>query len=293
MKPCVPILVLLSVGAIAWAARVGAKAQLEPLRPDYVEMDLRGARELAALLPFETQDLSAVRAVWPTEQTDLGFGGSYLNVGRGRGYSIGSVEALLYRGKVARYVAVIRSGSHWKTLRSGIIEEWSRVGGPAFDETEEGLRIQRTIPRVMQAYKAHVAAALGPLRERAVSPELAAAYEALLDPMDNATVSGTHASEELSTLVAADRQDLVENVLRGYNPGARVSAALALLEAQKAGLSLSRGTRRSIKKVLGLDIALHACVFDICSNLPAKDALEWFGSDLAFPQASQRHNRSR
>jgi len=77
---------------------------------------------------------------------------------------------------------------------------------------------------------------------------------------------------------------MLQNVLRAYNPGARVLAAIALLELEKSGVRISRRTRATIKKILNLTIELHGCVFDMCSGVTARQALDWFDSGRAFPK---------
>jgi len=111
--------------------------------------------------------------------------------------------------------------------------------------------------------------------------------------MENSTLSGTQQDEDISALVNSNRIDLLENVLRAYNPGARVMTALALLQLQKSGTLLSSNMRQSIEKVLNLNIELHACVFDMCSNPTAREALRWFDSGLAFPKPKASSDKRR
>lgn len=102
--------------------------------------------------------------------------------------------------------------------------------------------------------------------------------------MENSTLSGTHPNEAIESLVNAQRVDLLENVLRGYNPGARVLASLALLELEKSGVQLSGRTHTAIDAVMNLNIELHACVYDMCSHVTAREAMRWFDSGLAWPR---------
>jgi hypothetical protein len=51
---------------------------------------------------------------------------------------------------------------------------------------------------------------------------------------------------------------MVENILRGYNPGGRMYAVLALLTTQRKGTQLSAESQKSIRTVLHLDIRIES-----------------------------------
>ncbi len=283
--------------AVMCPVDVSAQDQAESLVPQYVNEDIEGVSALIALLPLEVKGIDEIKATlrgnWHVEETDLGFGGRYLELARGRGYSRSYVYALVYNGRVAQYVAGIEGDSHWPFIRQPIIDRWRDLSGPDVSEEGRGLVIRRTLPQALRSYQLNVAASLGPMRDLSVSPALRASYLELIDPMANTTISGTNRDDDISALVASNAWDLLENVLRGYNPGARVLAALALQDSERSGGRLSPGVRPSIDKVLNLGVEVHACVFDICSNLTARDALRWFGSDRAFPVPNARGNRRR
>lgn len=270
-------------------AQVAALAQAKPLVTEWVNEDIQGVSAVVQLLPFENQNIEKVkvglRKDWHVEETDLGLGAKYLELEKGQGYSMGYVHALIYNGRVAQYEAGIQSYSdEWPRIRQRISDEWRNRKGPEISAEEHGIVFRQTLASVLQEYKTKVAATLGEVKSTRVPPELATKYASLTDPMNNSTLSGTRRDDEIDALLNSSRVDLLENVLRAYNPGARVLAAFALLELEKSGTELSTETLRVIDKVLNLSIKLHACVFDMCNYLTAQEALRWFDSGLAFPK---------
>jgi hypothetical protein len=266
-----------------------AFGQKEELVREWLKKDVEGVSLIVELIPFERQNVEAVKARlledWHVEETDLGFGAKYLEVEKGWGYSKGYVHALIYNRQVTQYEAGIESYSQeWPAIKEQIHARWIAAKGPEVVEEEHGFVFRRTITTVLRKYKANVAATLGPLTGISVPPELWKQYANLIDPMDNATISGTHSDEAIDTLARLQRLDMLQNVLRAYNPGARVLAAIALLELEKSGVRISRRTRATIQKVLDLTIQLHGCVFDMCSRVTARQALDWFDSGRAFPK---------
>lgn len=279
-------------------AQVSAMAQAETLVSDWVKEDLEGVSAITDLLPFEKQNIEGVKARlskdWHVEETNLGFGAKYLELGKGQGYSKGYLNALIYNGRVARYEAGIESYSDaWPKIKRRISEKWRSAGKSEATEEEHGLVVRQTLIAVLNEYQANVALALGAMRDSAVPQELQQSYETLTNPMENLTLSGTRRDEDIEAIKNANRLDLLENILRGYNPGARVLAALTLLESEKSGTHLSPGVRRSIGKVLALDVELHVCVIDMCNNATAREALQWFDSGLAFPRPRMRRTRHK
>jgi hypothetical protein len=283
--------------AFLLASCVSIEAQTEPLNQDWFAEDLEGVSELLRLLPFEKQNIEAVktklRSEWSVEESDLGFGGRYLSLGKGNGYTKEYVNALLYNGRVAKYEAGIESFSNeWPQIKQSIERKWKDSKGPSASLEEHGLVSRQNFDSILREYQNRLAFHLGPLKATSVPPALATAYDELTNPMNNATISGTHRSSEIDALVEAQKLDLLENVLKGGNPGARVLAALAFLELKRNGAVVRGGTLRAADTVLKLPIELHACVFDMCSRLKAADVLVWFKSDKAFPEPIPKRRRS-
>ncbi|HEV7744450.1 MAG TPA: hypothetical protein VGO56_05600 [Pyrinomonadaceae bacterium] len=279
------VLVLLAICGVHFQAR----SQTEPLVAKWVKEDIDGVRSILELLPFEKQNINVVKAKlskdWQVEETDLGFGATYLELGKGRGYSKDYVNALIYEGRVVQYEAGVESySSEWAQIKDRVIDRWKKGRGPLAVEEEHALVFRRALEPVLAEYRTRVSAGLGPLTDADVPKELIKSYATLTSPMNNSTISGTDQDDDIRALMQAKRADLLKNVLRGYNPGARVLAAVALLELEKVGTSLTASERDTIGVVLDLDISLHACVFDMCSDSTAREALQWFDSGLAWPR---------
>lgn len=263
--------------------------QKNKLVTEWVEEDVEGVSSIVELLPLERQNVDAVKSRllkdWHVEETDLGFGAKYLELEKGWGYSKGYVHALICNRQVARYEAGIESYSkEWPQIKEQVQAKWIADKGPEVSEEEHGFVFRSTISSVLREYEATVAATLGPVTNISAPPELLKDYANLINPMENTTLSGTHGNEEIETLAGLKRVDMLENVLRGYNPGARVLAALGLLQLEKSGVHVSSATRATIGKVLNLTIDLHACVYDMCSRVTAREALTWFDSRRAWPK---------
>lgn len=279
------IFVLVAICGVHFKAR----SQTEPLVAKWVKEDIDGVSSILELLPFEKQNIRGVKSRltkdWHVEETDLGFGATYLELGKGRGYSKDYLNALIYEGRVVQYEAGVESHPHeWPRIKDRVIERWKKGQGPSAIEEEHGLVFRKAFDPVLAEYHARVAAGLGPLTIADVPTELLKSYATLTSPMNNSTISGTDQDDDIRALTQAKRADLLKNVLRGYNPGGRVLAAVALLELEKAGTHLTPSERNTIGVVLDLDISLHACVFDMCSDPTAREALRWFDSGLAWPR---------
>jgi hypothetical protein len=290
--------IILAALLFVCGANVSAVAQTKPLVTEWVAKDIEGVLAIVELLPFENQNIAGVtarlRKNWHVEETNLGFGAKYLELGKGQGYSTAYVHAVIFNGRVAQYEAGIESYSdEWPRIRQQISDKWKMSRGPEPLQEEHGLVFRQKLSTVLKGYRANVAAALGPMMEKSVPPELKKSYTTLTDPMENSAISGTHQNDEITDLLNSNRLDLLENVLRAYNPGARVLAAIALLQLAKSGTKLSSKVRQSIDRVLNLNIELHACVFDMCSNPTAREALLWFDSGLAFPAPKTSSTRRK
>lgn len=294
----IPVLLLIIAILLVTASFSSVFGQSAPLVKEWVTKDLNGTAAIVRLVPFENQNIKALkvrlRKSWHVEEMDLGFGARYLELQKGQGYSMGYVYALTYNGRVALYEAGIESYSdEWPRIERQIKNRWLAAGGPRFITNEHGFSFKRSIDPVLAEYRAAVASDLGTMKPVEVPVEIAKNYSSLIDLMSNATLSGTHRNDDIEALVAARRLDLLENVLRGHNPGARVLAALALLELEESENGLSSATKETITKVLNLNIKLNACVFDMCSYVTAKQALKWFDSGKAFPQPELPPRRSK
>lgn len=209
------------------------------------------------------------------DDQDLGFGASTFDIGRGHGYTGLYVEGFVFKGTIGFYRLSIRwSSESWPRIRQHIIELWKQNHGPSFSESEMGLVHEETNDSVLLRYKSAVSAELGEMKQADVPDELKSALDYLTSPMANRAFGDTVGEMAINALVHAKRVDLIENVLRGFNPGGRVFAALALLKLSKSGgLVLSPETISTIAKVRNLDISIPTVRGCLVSHRTASDIL--------------------
>jgi hypothetical protein len=259
----------LAVGILA----VHATAAPERLRQDWLRNDLEGIAAFLRLGPLERYRPEVLReqllqqpAAYGWEEEEIGFGATHVEMARGFGYASIHVEAIMFRDELALYeITLDGSSDTWKRLRDQYAGAWAAAGGPAFEEVDTQFVVKKVVGSVEAAFKAAVATELGPMRPVKVPESFREEYDNLVSPLSNPSISrgpvgyGGQPSgrlEALEALIADGKTDVVENVLRGYSPGGRVHAAIALLSAKKCGLTLSSVTEETIRKVASLDAAV-------------------------------------
>lgn len=255
--------------------------ELEPLNQEWLRDDYR-AMELISLLaapaPLTTQkimDILGVRDKDDTEE-DLGFGAIKFNVRKGHGYTSLSIEAFVFRGTIGSYKLELDSSpENWTRIRERMIELWQQNNGPSFEEGERGLMHIERDDSVLRKYQATVSAELGEMKPAVISAELQKSFDSLTKPMEIDNVGSTDGEMAIAALVNAERFDLVENVLRGFNPNGRIYAARELLKLNKEGrLVLSADTIAVIAKISNLDIQIRTVSGCIVNRGNAKEILE-------------------
>jgi hypothetical protein len=113
------------------------------------------------------------------------------------------------------------------------------------------------------------------MKAAAIPTELQKSFDSLTQPMEIDSVGGSDGEIAIAALVNAERFDLVENVLRGFNPNGRIYAARELLKLNKEGrLVLSADTLAVIAKISNLDIQISRVSGCIVKRLHAKEILE-------------------
>jgi hypothetical protein len=250
-----------------------------PLRPDWLASDYKSI-ELISLLaspaPLTPQRIRDIlRLEDEGEDQDLGFGASTFDIARGHGYTTLYVEGVVFKGTIGFYKLGIRGSSEsWPRIREHIIDLWKQNHGPAFSESETGLVHEVTNDSVLLRYKSAVSAELGEMKQADVPDELKRAFDYLTSPMANRAFGDSIGETAIKALIHAKRVDLIENVLRGFNPGGRIYAALTLLKLSKSGgLVLSPQTISTIAKVSNLDISIRTVRGCIVSYRTANEIL--------------------
>ena len=245
----------------------------EPLNLAWVKNDLDGIAALMKLMPVENQNLKNLKKRlkddWSVDHEPLGFGSNRVRFSKGYGYSQVFVDVLTFKNKVAYYEIGVTGSSSWNQYREQIITAWKQNGGPEFKEREDGLTYQKEYDNVFKTYYADVANKLGEMKPVNVPADLKHAYEYLTSPLNNSYIGEDvcglngpvlEGKTSIDALINAGRIDLIENVLRGYNPGGRIFAAIALLRMTQEGLKLNPEVAATLNKVVNLSVPAATCV---------------------------------
>jgi hypothetical protein len=249
-------------------------AQKDKFHPEWLAKDIEAIEViLPKLLPVEAKPLKEIKAIFPVSTfdnvEDLGFGARRISFSKSGGYSYLRLSLFSLNGALQDYsIHVDTSSESWPLTRSQIITAWKKNGGPEFEENDHGLFYFKSFDPGLDGYKKAVATELGVMRGVQVPAELKDDYEYLISPLQNSVVGNggcgyggvTPAGKEaIDALVKANRVDLVENVLKGFNPGGRVYAALALLSLKSKGRPLSDEAKNTINKISALEIKIGTC----------------------------------
>jgi hypothetical protein len=261
-------------------------------RPAYSQNnDVEGTELLLKLFPLERHSVGALqkrlKEDWSIEDRSLGFGARRVTFEKGITYTSIYVEALVFRGEWVSYEAGVKSYStEWPRMRTFVIETWKERGGPSFAVDEHRVFCKQTNGERLEAFKKAVSATLGKLKEVSARTEWQDDYQYLLSPLNEVKVAdggcglppgSPQGKEAIDRLVSGKQLDLIENVVRGYNPGGRVYAALALLEMKRKGLRLRPSTKRAISEVMRMPTPISICAGCIVSTAKARDVASLLG----------------
>jgi hypothetical protein len=195
----------------------------------------------------------------------------------GLGYTSIYIDFLLFRNKIVHYTIAADVDKKVAVTEHGtaIKQVWKDNGGPPFVKKNHELIYEKDYPEVWKSYEGYLAARLGAKKIVSVPEELKASYELLTNAFENSSISvvacddGKPAIDELES---AGRTDLIENALRGYNPGGRIYATISLLRMKRKGKALSLGTQRTLNRILTSDAETSTCLGDTgVTGLTARD----------------------
>jgi hypothetical protein len=236
---------------------------------EYVELDLKGVRAFAPIKPPEAYGFRLLRrqfdkipaySSW-AEEENLGFGARRIKLNKALGSIRAYVDLLVFRGRIA-YCEIGLDVNRSHLAASEILTEWLKNGGVALRKKGDNLIFVQNFLPVWNAYKATISQSLGQRKKVDVPTELQVAYKLLSDPFTNSTISFVACDDgkpAIDKLEDAGRVDLIENVLRGHNPGGRVYAAISLLRMKRSGVRLTPSTERSIVRVVSSDADASTC----------------------------------
>lgn len=285
------VLVIIVFSSINRQAVYAQNENKEPLNLEWVENDVDGIAVLMKLTPVENQNIEILKKqlkdVWSIDDDPLGFGANRVRFSKGYGYSSVYIDVLTFKNQVVYYeIGVTGSFSKWTEYRDQIINAWKQNGGPEFTEKGYELTYQRKYESVFDSYYRAVSDELGEIKPVNVPADLKDAYEYLTSPLNNSYVGEgicglggpvLEGKTSIDELINANRIDLIENVLRGYNPGGRIFAAIALLRMKRKGLKLDSDVTTTLNKVVNLDVPAATCAGCIVnSGRRAKDIVAEF-----------------
>jgi len=269
------------------------------LNPEWFHGDLQGIGIVLRTIPMgdhnTVEDLKrSIEGEWTIRDDALGFGARKISYGKGFGYTSISIEVISFNGTIGFYEISFYKPNEWPLMRKDIIKTWKSHGGPPFKEDKDTFYFQKRYPQVFDLYYKAVAEQLGAMRSVHVPSKLAKAHDYLTSPLNNSRVGNgicgldgpvLEGRKSIDLLVKAKRVDLIENVLRGYNPGGRIYAAIALLKMKEQGLGLEPEITGTIEKVGALDIPIAACASCLVkTGLKGKDVINAYVVGGGFSQ---------
>ncbi len=289
-------------------------AEPDPQIVNWVQDDAEGLRLLLRAMPLERQDIDSliarlaatartehftadegrtygIKRGWSVQEQRLGFGASHVELVSGREGCHARATLLVFEQTLAHYEIEVSCGERWPAVRQTIVGEWLRSARTEFTESTNGLTSQRAFDAVLDRYRHAVAAKLGDFRELDVPARFAGDFARMTSPLVNSMVStrgcgmaSTPVPEQLAiqAMVASGRVDLLENMLRGYNPGGRMYAAVALMNLRDS-VGLRPEVEATLRKVLDLDADIKTCSGCIGQTLTARAALASLVTPRDYP----------
>ncbi len=264
---------------------VAQQAEDKPLNAKWLQNDLDGVKFLVRLMPVENLSIPELKKRFEAikentswfDESNLGFGARRARLNMGLGYTSIYIDFLLFRNKIVHYTIVADVDKKVALTEHGtaVKRVWKENGGPSFVEKNNELIFEKDYPEVWKSYEDYLTARLGPKTNVSVPEGLKGSYELLTNPFENSRISTVACDDgkpAIDELESAKRTDLIENALRGYNPGGRIYAAISLLRMKRKGNRLSAATQRTINRILTSDAEAAVCHGDIgTSGLTAHD----------------------
>jgi len=233
------------------ASSVCFAANSSSINHDWLNEDLKGIEILFRMLPQEGHNtvegfMERLEGEWNINEEDRGFGAKRVNLRKGFGYIDVYIFIVTFGGKISSLeISIFKpSMDDWILVRKTILGKLKKHNDPRFKEEEQKLFMKYTYPGVLRPFYKSVADKLGAIQPLDVPPKLKAAYDYLISPMNNSEVGDgicflgpiVEGKASIDLLIKDQRVDLIQNVLRGYNPGGRIYAVIALLRMERKGL---------------------------------------------------------
>lgn len=253
----------------------------EKLERKWLAHDIKNLSVLSHLSPENSTKEKLSSAFGDeTHNFDFEFGAKGYSNGKSGGYTIITVTVRSFHEKqISFQITVSASRSSWQLIRIPFIEAWKERVRLPFRETDRGIIYEVVDQGVLETYKTAIAEIIGKPQTLSIPDDLKEDYDFLTAPFVEIDVSEERCGYGLNYLpgkVAIDRiikenrVDIVASILRGYNHGGRVIAAIALLKLKKQGHVLEPITEQTLQKVLNLDLAIISCAGCISFPTTAK-----------------------
>ena len=263
------------------------KSEPKQIIPEWAKMDIKGVSFVMRLTPIENRRIQDVEklfdafhhknAAW-SDKSSLGFGAERIKLSIGLGYTTVYIDYLVFQDRIVHYkIGADVSTDTWPTHGQKVMNAWKDSGGPEFKVKDSEMIFDKDFPDAWTAYYSEIRRELGSIKRVEVPPKLDADYKLLTDPFENSDISFVACSNgkpAIDALEEAKRVDLIENVLRSYNPGGRIYAAISLLRMERKGGRLTAATKLAINKVVKADASVTTCWGDTgVSGLKARDVI--------------------
>lgn len=237
----------------------------------WIAKDIEAIERLLPELARQDPSLETMEKIFakePGEESDLGFGARTFSFSNPGGYTYFTVHGFALNGRIGYYSIGVGRSLSWSKVRVAIIQAWNVNSQFPFKEGESGIKYDREYADVVGDYKLAVSSQLGGMRAVTVPRDLNDAYDHLISLGNNSVVGNgacdyagvvPYGKAAIDQIVTSGRIDLIENILKGYNPGGRMYALLALLKLQRNGTKLSDETQNAMRVILNLDIEIETC----------------------------------
>lgn len=270
------IVYIVLVGLFVCATLSAQQRTDEPLNAVWLQNDLDGVKFLVQLTPIENHTIpelkkrfQAVKGNSPSfSEGNLGFGARRVRLAMGFGYMTAFVDVHLFNNRIVHYsMGADIDQKTWKTKHGHDIKRvWRENGGPPFIEKNREIIFEKDYPAVWKLYSNVLEKRLGRKKDIPIPYDLKTSYELLTNAFENSSISTVACSNGRPAIMAlekAGRKDLIENVLRGFNPGGRIYAAISLLRMKRKGIKISASTQRTIGRIIASDANASTCYGDL------------------------------
>lgn len=261
----------------------------EKIEKKWLAEDIEALKLIPKLLPPETQTPEALIQIFGKESSyneKVEFGAVNFGNGAALGYTSFGVSVYTFNNSLLSYeISTSASPQSWRLIRPYLTEAWKQNTQLPFQESESGIFYKFTNEDVLREYKNSISRELGEMKPVEIPKELKEAYEYLTAPFNEIQVSNygcgyaatkVKGRKAIELFINAGRVDLIENILKGFNQGGRVYAAIALLEMKRKGAALKPETELTIEKVANLDISVSLCTGCFSYSKTAKEILKGY-----------------